>query len=234
MMKTRSALIFGYNEFALEIADNIAHKYENITIFKFDDESKKRNGEKYSVASFDLSDNWDVLEKKFDMENSVIFCALLDDATNIFLTISLRASFANVSIISLAKDKESANKLTMAGASKVIPIVQTTASIISDMLKKPIVTEVLHNILYEKSNLKIAQVCVEQDTFFAGKHPYEVDWKNIYKIIVLFVLHEDMSSEFIYSSKASHHSIKNGDKLVVVGYEEDIKLFEQNVGSRYE
>jgi len=233
-MKTRSALIFGYNEFALEIANNVAHKYENITIFKLDDETKEKESEKYSVASFDLSDDWNTLESRFDMENSVIFCALLDDATNIFLTISLRASFESVSIISLAKDKESANKLTMAGASKVIPIVQTTASIISDMLKKPIVTEVLHNILYEKSNLKIAQVHVEQDTFFGGQHPYEIDWKNKYGIIVLFIVHEDRNSEFIYSSKASHHGIKNGDKLVVVGYEEDIKLFEQNVGSRYE
>ena len=118
----------------------------------------------------------------------------------------------------------------MAGATKVIPLVQTTASIITDMLDKPIVTEVLHNILYEKSDLKVAQLEIKNHICFEGKYPSDIDWSRKYGIIVLSVMHEDGSSEFIFSSQAKHHVIQDGDIFVVVGYETDIKEFEKLIG----
>ena len=40
-------------------------------------------------------------------------------------------------------------------------------------------------------------------------------------------MHEDMSSEFIYSSKLKDHVLTTGDTLVVVGYENDIEKFKK-------
>jgi hypothetical protein len=141
--KKAAALLFGYNEYTLEIQENISFKYENIEIFSLEENEKS--------SKFDLSDDWSELEDKFNMDESVAFCVLEDDATNIFLTLSLRASFDNLNIIAFSKNKEGATKLTLAGADKVIPIIQTTASMISDILRKPIVTKVMHSILYEQS-----------------------------------------------------------------------------------
>jgi len=229
-MSITSALIFGYNEYASEVAKNISHKYDNITIFKQNPDDINSELQKYEVEIFDFSDSWDELKTKHDMQSSIAFCVLEDDAENIFLTISLRATFEDLSIIALSKNKESANKLTMAGANKVIPVVQTTASIIFDMLEKPIVTEVLHNILYEKSDLKIAQIKVGDDGYFENKYPSDVEWSREHGVIVLSIIHDDMSSEFIYSSKVKHHPIRKGDIFVVVGYETDIKEFEKLIG----
>ncbi|MBU1658981.1 NAD-binding protein [bacterium] len=231
-MKKITALIFGYNDYAFEIAKNIEHKYRDICIFKLNSDEATLQKKNYKIKNFDFSDEWDELKNTFDMQKSIAFCVLEDDAENIFLTISLRSSFKDLSIIALSKNKESANKLSMAGANKVIPVVQTTASIIADMLKKPVVTEVLHDILYEKSDLKIAQIQVEKDNFFDGKYPADIEWSREHGIIVLSIMHEDMSSEFIYSSKVQHHVIKNGDIFVVVGYENEIKEFEKSIGSR--
>ena len=86
-------------------------------------------------------------------------------------------------------------------------------------------------ILYEKSNLKIAQIEVNDNNCFDGKYPADIEWSRDHGIIVLSILHEDMKSEFIYSSKAKHHAIKNGDIFVVVGYDADIKEFEKLAGS---
>ena len=58
-----------------------------------------------------------------------------------------------------------------------------------------------------------------------------IDWTRYNGILVLAVMHEDMKSEFIYSSRAKRHVIREGDILVVVGYEEDIKEFEKKIGS---
>jgi len=229
-MNKVSALIFGCNGYTHEIVKNIKHKYENIIVFKHKDESRNLELERSNVEIFDFTESWSFLKDIYDLDNSISFCVLEDDAENIFLTISLRSTFEELNIIALSKNKESATKLTMAGANKVIPMVQTTASIISDILDKPIVTDVLHSILYEKSDLKIAEIEITNESFFNGKYPSDIEWSKKYGVIIVSIIHEDLSSEFIYSSKAKHHAIKDGDIFVVIGYEADIKEFKRFIG----
>lgn len=219
------ALIFGDNDYTVEIEKNITSVYETIHVFQHMDSGSN---------SFDLSDDWSDLSKKFILSECTAFCILEDMAENIFLTISLRDTFKDLTIIALSQDKEDTDKLLLAGATKILPTTQTTADIIVDMLEKPIVTEVLHDILYEKSALKIAQIKIKNHTLFDGKYPADIEWSRDHGIIVISLVHEDMSREFIYSSKANHHILKSGDILVVVGYEADIQEFEKLIGTKCE
>jgi len=229
MLKT-TALIFGFNKYSLEIISNVDGKYRDIKIFSQNEENIQND--KYEIIHFDLSDEWEYIENNIDTENSVAFCVLEDMAKNIFLTISLRSHFEHLKIIAIASDKENANKLSMAGANKVVPLVETTSDIMANMIENPISNTVLHSILYEESNLKIAQIKIDDDSYFQDEKLSNIDWSRYNGIIVLSVMHEDMSSEFIYSSKARHHIIKSGDILVIVGYEEDIENFEKIIGSK--
>jgi len=222
-MKQTTALIFGENDYTFEIKKNISSHYKYIHVLKLNGDGK---------SSFDLSDDWDSLSSSVDINDCVAFCILEDMAENIFLTISLRDRFKELTIVALARDKESADKLILAGASRVLPTISTTANVIVEMLEKPIVTEVLHNILYEESDLQIAQIKVENQDVFQAKYPADIDWSRDHGIIVISIVHEDMSSEFIYASKEKHHIIKSGDIFVVVGYAQDIKEFEKMIGSR--
>jgi len=226
----KTTLIFGYNNYAVQIAQNIDSIYKNILIFKLKEDKFEPELKKFKTETFDLSDEWNHLKEKHNMQTSVAFCVLEDNAKNIFLTISLRAEFPNLTIIALSRDKESANKLTMAGATKVIPLIQTTASIIVDMLDKPIVTDALHSILYEKNDLKVAEIEIQEHSYFDGKYPSDVAWSKEHGIIVLSVIHKNGNSEFIYSAKEKHHSIENGDVFVVIGYEKDIEKFKKLIG----
>ena len=222
----KKALIFGYNKYALEIAINLKGIYEEVILYTLN-EADLEIDLPVKIKLFDLSDEWDDI----DGDVSMVFCVLDDVAQNIFLTISLRANFKDLKIIALASDKESATKLKMAGANKVIPLVETTADIIANMLEKPISNKILHNILYSKSNLKIAQIKIGEDSHVRDEQLSSVDWTRYNGIIVLSVVHKDMSSEFIYSSKANRHILQAGDMLVVVGYEDDIQAFEKKIGS---
>lgn len=224
-MKQNRALIFGHNDYSLEIQKNIFMHYENVDIYKLNEDCE---------FGFDLSDNWDDLRLKIDMKDCIVFCVLEDMAENIFLTISLRDTFKDLVIVALAENKESSDKLTLAGATMVIPSTQTTADVIVDILQKPIVTKVLHNILYEKSDLQIAQIKIQNHHLFNEKHPADIDWSEEHGIILISIVHENMSSEFIYASRERHHVITNGDIFVVVGYEKDIQKFEKLAGSRCE
>ena len=52
-MKNRAALIFGYNDYALEIAKNIRDEYENVYLYSLNSEQdilKNRSG--FEVKSF--------------------------------------------------------------------------------------------------------------------------------------------------------------------------------------
>ncbi len=232
-MKNNSALIFGYNDYALEIAKNIANSYKNVYIFSLHKERDALiNKTNFEIRSFDLEDTWNEFPEDIDFENSIAFCVLEDNAENIFLTISLRSTFESLMIIAISKNKETANKLHMAGANKVIPLVQTTAEMIAEMLKKPIVKEVFHSILFESGELRISQIKIGDSSSYIGKHVSNIDWSEKYGVVVLSIVNEDMSSEFIYSSKIRHHIIKEGDMFIVVGYEKDINEFEKLIGSR--
>ncbi|MBW6488743.1 NAD-binding protein [Sulfurimonas sp.] len=224
------ALIFGYNDYTFEIEKNIKFHYEKIYIYALDEEMAQKESYGYEIQTFDLSENWDELRRSVEIDECVAFCMLEDMAENIFLTISLRDTFKNLKIVALSQDKESADKLLLAGATTILPTTQTTANVIVEMLEKPIITEVLHNILYEKSNLKIAQIRVSSIESFDGLYPSDIDWSREHGVIVLSVVREDKSAEFIYSSKAKHHQIKTGDVFVVVGYDKDIVDFEKLLG----
>ena len=171
--------------------------------------------------SFDLSDDWGMLENRYDINECISFCILEDIAENIFLTISLRDRFKDLHIVALAKDKESAYKLDLAGASRVIPLAQTVANIIVEMLEKPRITQLLHSILYEKSNLQIEQIKIKTNDDMA--------LADSCGVLVLFVVHDDMTKDFIYSSKVKRHDIVDGDSIIVVGETDNITDFLHNL-----
>ena len=223
MDNNTTALIFGHNKYALEIIVNVKEKYEVVRVFSLNEEQSE------GVEHFDLSDSWENIQADIDTKQSIAFCVLEDTAENIFLTISLRAHFQDLTIIAIASNKESANKLKMAGANKVIPLVETTSDIITNMLEKPISSKVLNSILYEESNLKIAQIKITKESNFNNTQIANIDWSRYNGIIVLSVMHSDMHSEFIYSSKVEDHIIKPDDILVIVGYEADIQEFEKKI-----
>jgi len=229
-MSKTSALIFGFNKYALEIQSNVKTKYDSVKIYAL--AGQEVVGSEVEPELFDLGDEWSSIEKCIQEEESIAFCVLEDNAENIFLTISLRAHFKDLIIIAIASNNESANKLKMAGANKVIPLVETTADIISNVLERPISNRVLQSIIYEESLLKIEQVKIDNAAFFEDKHISDIDWSRYQGIIILSLMHQDMSHEFIYAAKLKKKPISNGDILVVAGFETDIQEFKKLIGSK--
>jgi Trk K+ transport system NAD-binding subunit len=231
-MPKKIALVFGYNKYAFEIVQNVQDKYERVTLYaQKEDEIDEVDKVENHIEYFDLSDDWSDISQAMDPQKSIAFCVLEDNAENIFLTISLRAHFSDLTIVAIASNKENANKLSMAGANKVIPIVETTADIIANILELPISNKVLHNILFEKNDLKISQIKIGKNCKIKDEEIVKIEWSRYKGVIVLSLMHKDMKSEFIYASKLKHHILTEGDTLVVVGYEQDIIEFKQLIES---
>lgn len=229
-MIARSAAVFGYNEYAREIAFQVRNIYQDFALFVMSEEeqlSAIQDG--FLVERVDLSDDWNRIEQHFDVNSLIVFCALADDAQNVFLTISLRSSFEKLNIVALAQDNESAAKMRSAGADKVMPSLQIASNVICDMLEKPIVTKVLHEVLYEEGSLNIIQIQVPKHSAFVKQYVHDIHFKSHYDVILLAVVDHEMGTTFSFASKGHNHHIDPGDVLVVMGHQDKLDALIQAV-----
>jgi len=231
-MKHHCAAIFGYNEYSKQIVKQVRGSYQNVGLFVISDaEFLEAQNDGINAEKFDLSDDWDMIDGRFDVNSLIVFCALNDDAENVFLTISLRATFEKLFIIALAQDNESMMKMKSAGADKVIPILQIAANVISDMLTKPIMTQVLHNVLYEESPLTIMEMEISNDSPLCSQYLHEIHFKRDFDLILLAIVDQELGTTFSFASKGHNHHIDAGDILVLMGYKEKLnQLREWNDG----
>jgi len=230
-MSYKSAIVFGFNEYAKQIAIQIAPEYATFAIFVMNEsERSAAKSAGFEAELFDLGEDWKSIEERFDTTSLIVFCALDKDAENVFLTISLRSIFEELPIIALAGDHESATKMKSAGANKVMATQQITANVITEMLEKPTVTEVLHDILYEQSFLKIAQIAVPENSFLVGKHLHDIDWGEEFDVLVLAIVDHQLAATFSFTSRGHNHHIDPEDILVVVGYEDSIEALSEAMG----
>jgi Trk K+ transport system NAD-binding subunit len=227
-MKQRCAAIFGYNEYSKQIVKQIRGVYDNVGVFVRDEaELLEAKNDGIAADRFDLSDDWQSIEAQFDVEGLIVFCALADDAENVFLTISLRATFDKLFIIALAQDNESMMKMKSAGADKVIPILQIAANVIHDILTKPIMTQVLHDVLYEDSPLTIMEIEVGESSPLNGQYMHDLHFKRDFDLILLAIVDQEMGTTFSFASKGHNHHIDAGDILVFMGYTEKLNVIKQ-------
>ncbi len=227
----REIAIFGYGSYARSIARNVKKTGAKLTLFVVDDDLYSRSQhDGYESYKIDMNTEVEKISNLCDIDNLLVFCAMHNDANNIFATISLRAVYHELPIIAIGSTHETALKLKNAGASKVIEKLQTVANIITDMIEKPIVTELMHDILYDESSLKIAQIYILGDSKYIGKYLDELNVQSDHHIIILGIVDKELSMDLSFTTKGSHHRITESDILVVIGYDEDITHFKEYVG----
>lgn len=230
----RSAAVFGFNEYSRQIAAQVRNIYQDFALFVINEEEKNSALQAgFLVEIFDLSEDWHGIEQQFEVESLIVFCALANDAENVFLTISLRATFEKLNIVALAQDNESAIKMKSAGANKVLPSLQIAANVITDMLEKPVVTKVLHDVLYEDGLLNIVEIKVTPYSEFVGKYLHEIHFKSKYDVILLAIVDHEMGTTFSFASKGHNHHIDPGDVLVVIGYQDKLDALIDAVRKRH-
>ncbi|NOQ31347.1 MAG: hypothetical protein GQ570_09510 [Helicobacteraceae bacterium] len=222
------AILFGYSSYAKEMAAQVKKYYKEVFVYTNNSKEKQSASEDgFNSFLFDIDDNYDKLldEYKEDMD---LFCALQDDAQNVFLTISLREKYNDKRLVALASTSENADKLKLAGANKVIASLETTANLFNEILSKPILNSVFHAILYEASPLKMSQIKVESASTIIGKKLENISEHTKHRVIILSIS-DNMKSSFYFTQIAHTHKFKEGDVLVVIGYDQNIENFQEEI-----
>lgn len=229
-MTTDSIILFGYNEFAREIAQQIRFIYKRVVIYSLKNvEVEEAQADGLEAHLADLEDKWDDL-LSYDLATTRIICALVNEAENVFLTLSLRDRFPDAVIVAMATTQENASKLRLAGANKVIAELQTTSNLIIDLLEKPVTTKLLNELMDTQIDLKVVQVTLTATSRIIGKQISEVLEGELHNVILLAVVDQQMGESFIFTAKGYNHVLDPGDVLVVIGYDNEIKAFEKEIG----
>ena len=226
----KNIIVFGYNEYAKEIAKNFRVSGIPVFIYVIDEVSYRHANEAgFDVGLVELDDDWKEIGESFDIDDLICFCALDDDAKNVFLTISLRAEYSKLHIIALATSNESANKLHLAGANKAIAKLETIANVIVESLEKPAVVEVMNDILYHNKDLKLVEYTIDEGSILANKKLNDITIHHEYNIIILAIADQELEADFSFTPQGHNHTIDAGDILVVMGKEEDLNNFKKAI-----
>ncbi len=225
-------IIHSFNKMAAKIAITLSQKNYQIIIIE---ENKilieEATNLGYKVKNISLLKDENIIEVGLNKKDFKAFFCMGDDKNkNLFITLSVRNLNKDIKIIALSSSKEDNKTLLLAGADKTINPYEIGALRIFRSLHKPLVLEVLDNILFSKSDIQISEITIKKGSIFDGVDL--IDLKRIgdnNDIIILGITDREISDNFIFLSLGINHKIDNGDIVVILGRSQHLKKFKSEL-----
>lgn len=218
-------IIYGYNNLGYKIAALLKIKCYKIIIVDPDKKRcvfAKRDG--YEVHNYSLMNDEEILKIGID-DIKAFFCVSKSEQNNLFVTLSVRNLNKKIRIISTAKTKEDNQKMILAGATKVINPYELGALRVLKLLHKPLILEILDDILFSNSKLNVAEFSISKNSILNGKYLYDFDFSKDYDLLIIGIADKELGDKFIFNAKGINHRIDEGDILVAMGYSENLEKF---------
>ncbi len=221
-------IIYGYESLGYKIAKLLEKKdYEIIVVDPILVNYEKALDDGFKSYNYDLMENEQLLDLGIKQNIDAIFCLSKSENNNLFVVLSSRSLNKNLKIISLASSKQSSKKMILAGASKVLNPYEVGALRIFRLLHRPLILEVLDNILFNKTDLKVIEFLITKDSILNAKFVEEINFSKKFNLVLVGILDKELSEKFIFNSKGINHKIDEGDTLVLIGYQKDLDIFKE-------
>jgi len=226
-------IIFSYSDISIQIAKVLRSKQYHIVIVEEDLElSKKALKDGYDVKNISLMEDENILSLGItDKSVKAFFCLSDDKNINLFVTLSVRNLNKELKIISVSFGSEDNKTMLLAGASKVINPYEIGALRIFRTLHKPLILDLLDNILFSESNIEVAEITIKKDSIFDGVYLKDIDLITKHNLILLGIQDKEISDKFIFYSSGINHKIDYDDTIVVLGHSNDLKNFKKVISS---
>ena len=151
-----------------------------------------------------------------------MFTLFEEDSKNVFLVISAKGIDPDVRVISICQSLDSADKLRAAGANKVIDPYAISGRKIYNIIKHPLVTETIDQLVFGQQQLSVAELEVTAGSPLEGRMLEETSLSRDYNLVLLGVVDREQSDEFIFTPAGGGHRLDSRDVLVVIGPEAEI------------
>ncbi len=225
-------VLFGYHRTAVEVASYLRSRDYRITIIDDNEDNlAKARYAGFETARLDFRNDAELKKLNLKNEIDVVFCLFPEDAENVFLIISIKNLAPRMRIFTIAHSREAIPKLIAAGASKVVDTHEITGQRISDVLNRPMVTDILDHTLFGQADLGMAEILIAADSPLLGKRITHLRLDKRYNLILMGVVNPELGSRFLYSMEIMERRLQAGDVLVVIGPQSEITRLREDLQS---
>jgi voltage-gated potassium channel len=146
------------------------------------------------------------------------------DADNLYITLSARATKADLTIVARASDEDAEKKLKLAGADRVVLPYATAGRVMANLVLRPQVTDFLDTVTTAAGpDLHLAQIEVDASCAPAGKTIRELRVRHETGAIIVALRRGDGTFD---TTPDPDTTIEPGDVIVGVGTTEELERLE--------
>lgn len=226
----KKVIVYGYTTLGSKIAHLLFEKGYEIVVVDFEKELiQKAINDGFNTFQSDLLNDSELLELGIQTDVDSFFCVTNSEKNNLFVTLSARNINKKLKIITISKTKSEAKKLQIAGATKVLNPNELAAFRIYRYLSKPLMLKVLDEILFSKSDLNISEIYIGENSLLRNIFLKDMNIHKEFGVLLIGIMDKELGDKFIFNTKGINHKIDEGDVLVVVGKDFDLRKFSNYV-----
>jgi voltage-gated potassium channel len=155
------------------------------------------------------------------MKANGIVTALASDADNVFITLTAKGLQPDIYILARASHENNEDKLSRAGASRVVSPHLIGGRRMAQVLKRPTVVDFIDIATMGSSlGLMMEEAKVGDDSGLTGKNLVDSNLRKNFGVIIVAI--KKMAGNMIFNPMPSE-TLEAGDVIVVIGKKEDLK-----------
>jgi len=226
----KNVAVFGYSVMSLEAMSRLDPTQFNLVFLGKNDNEAALVAEKgFATQVIDFRNDEALKSIGIGHHIDILFCFFPTDSENVFLTISARALAANLTIVTIVDEPESAEKLMAAGADKIIDPYEICGRKTYDMLSKPDITDILDNTVFGRNELKIAQVEIPTGSTLINTYLSQLKLHEPHNLILICAVDHAVQDCLHFTVGGQERLLASGDVLVVMGPDAGCKAFAKEV-----
>lgn len=166
------------------------------------------------VVEGDATDD-EVLKRAGIAHARCLIVALVNDADNVYVTLSARALRPDLMIVARARNEAAVAKLIQAGANRVVNPQQIGGARMAALATQPAVADFLDVVMHDGSlEFQLAEAMVGQRSTIVGRTLQEAQIRDITGALILAVRQPDGS---FVTNPSSTHAFEAGQVLIAIG-----------------
>lgn len=221
---------FGYNSLSFGAIARLDKKTNDILVVESDPFLVSLAKEKgYKTAAIDFRNDEDLISIGIGQDIDIMFCFLLEDSKNVFLTISARALDKNLNIIAIVDAPQSAEKLIAAGANKIIDPYQISAQKIHDLIKRPDITNIIDHTVFGRHDLHVAEIEIPVNSPLEQTYINDLLLNEKHNLVLIGIVDKELDEKLHFATGEHNHKLDAGDIIVVLGPSREIKAYKKEI-----
>ncbi|MGR9073488.1 MAG: potassium channel family protein [Gammaproteobacteria bacterium] len=229
-MGIKRVVLFGYNNLSYAAAKRLNDDQYDVIVADLDEERLKRaQARGFQTAMMDFRSDDTLIDIGVGRDIDMIFCFFPDDAENVFLTISARSLDKKLPIVSIVNVPESAGKLMAAGANKIINPYEISGRKIYELIKKPVITDILDHTVFGRHDLNMAEVEIPKGSILENTLLSDLAMERRYDLILIGVVNKELGNDLHFAIGGEEHKLDAGDILVILGSSREIRAFKKDI-----